>query len=327
MNAFEFSSPRSVAEALELLDHEGAIAHAGGVDLLDRLKEHLEAPSRLVALREVKELIGMKDDKSGGLSLGALTRVVELAEEPVIRQRYPALAEAASHVATPNVRNMATLGGNLAQRPRCWYFRNELFACKKRGGTVCFALEGENEHHALFGNASCAMVHPSTLATILVALEATVTLQGKGGTRTVKLEDFFVAPEKDLTKETVLMQGELITQLNLPAPAAGSRSAYLKQGAKESFDWPIADVGVVLGLDGKKVTQARIILGAAAATPYRALAAEAALVGKELDIAVAKAAGAASMQGAKPLQHNAHKVEIFKVVVARAVLAAAGVKS
>ena len=327
MNAFEFSSARSVAEALELLSVEGAVAHAGGVDLLDRMKENLEAPSRLVGLREVKELGGIKDDATKGLTIGALTKLVELAESPVVKFRYAALAEAASHVATPNVRNMATIGGNLAQRPRCWYFRNALFTCKKRGGAVCFALDGENEHHALFGNSSCAMVHPSTLATALVALDASVVLQGKGGARTVKLEEFFTTPETNMLGETVLKPGELVAAVTLPPPAQNSRSAYLKQGAKESFDWPIADVGVSLVLDGKKVQSARIILGAAAATPYRATAAEAALVGKEVDIAVAKAAGDASMQGAKPLAKNKHKVEVFKVVVARTVLAAAGVQS
>jgi len=327
MNAFEFSSPRSVAEALELLSVEGAVAHAGGVDLLDRMKEHLEAPTRLVALREVKELGGIKDDPTKGLTLGALTKLVELAESPVVKPRYAALAEAAAHVAAPNVRNMATIGGNLAQRPRCWYFRNELFTCKKRGGVTCFAFDGENEHHALFGNSTCAMVHPSTLATALVALEASVVLQGKGGVRTVKLEEFFTAPEANILGETVLKPGELIVAVTLPPPAAGSRSAYLKQGAKESFDWPIADVGVSLVLDGKRVSAARVILGAAAATPYRASAAEAALVGKEVDTAVAKAVGEASMQGATPLAKNKHKVEIFKVVVARTVLAAAGVQS
>lgn len=327
MNSFEFASPRSLAEAMELLQHPGAVAHAGGVDLLDRLKEGLETPSRLVALRQCAELSGIKEDKVKGLSLGALTKVIELAESPLVRTLYPALADAASHVGTPNVRNMATLGGNLAQRPRCWYFRNELFVCRKRGGSTCFAQDGENEHHALFGNTTCAMVHPSTLATALVALEASLTIQGKGGVRTVALADFFTPPETDILRETVLAPGELITQLTLPPPAAGARSAYLKQGARESYDWPIADVAVVLTLDGKKVTQARVILGAAAATPYRAAAAEAALVGKEVDVAVAKVAGDASMKGAKPLQHNKHKVEIFKVVVARAVLAAAGVAS
>ena len=325
MNAFEFASPRSVAEALELLSQKGAVAHAGGVDLLDRLKEDLEAPSRLVALRQCPELSGIREDKVKGLSLGALTRLAELAESPLVRKLYPALAEAALHVATPNVRNMATLGGNLAQRPRCWYYRNGLFTCRKRGGTTCFAQDGENEHHAIFGNTTCAMVHPSTLATALVALGGSLTIQGKKGTREVALADFFIPPETDLLKETVLVEGELIVALTLPPPAANSRSAYLKQGAKESFDWPIADVAVVLNLEGKKVTQARVILGAAAPTPYRAAAAEAVLVGKEIDIAVAKAAGEASMKDARPLQHNRHKVEIFKVVVARAVLAAAGV--
>lgn len=327
MKAFEFSAPRSVAEAIALLDHDGAVAHAGGVDLLDRLKEGMEAPSRLVALREVKELSGLKDDPVKGLTLGALTRVAELAESAAVRARYPALADAAGHVGTPNVRNMATLGGNLAQRPRCWYFRNELFVCKKRGGSVCFAYDGENEHHAIFGNTTCAMVHPSTLATVLVALDATVTLQGKAGVRPVRLEEFFTRPEKDVTRETVLAPGELITALTVPAPAPNARSAYAKQGAKESFDWPIADVAVVLTLNGKKVTAARIVLGAAAATPWRATAAEAALVGKEVGVAVAKAAGDASVKGAQALAHNQHKVALFKVVVARAVLAAAGVPS
>lgn len=325
MNAFEFAQPRSMAEALELLAQDGSVAHAGGVDLLDRMKEHIDAPSRLVALREVKELGGgIKEDK-GGLTIGALTKVAELAASPIVRARWPALADAALHVATPNVRNMATVGGNLAQRPRCWYFRHELYPCKRRGGTTCFAIDGENEHHAIFGNTTCAMVHPSTLATALVALDGSVTVQGKAGVRTVKLDDFFVPPEKELRQETVLAPGELITSVTLPVPTG--KSAYLKQGAKESFDWPIADVAVVLTMDGKTVKAAKVVLGAAAPVPYRAGFAEAALVGKAIDVAVAKAAGEAAMKAARPLSQNTHKVEIFKVVIARTILAAAEVKS
>lgn len=326
MDAFDFVQPARLEEALKLLSAKGAMPHAGGVDLLDRMKERIDTPSRLVNLRKVKELSArIEEDPAKGVTIGALTTLAELAASPLIKTRYRALAEAADHAATPNVRNMATIGGNLAQRPRCWYFRSQDFNCKKKGGETCFALDGENQFHALYNNKICAAIHSSTPATALTALDATVLLASSKGPREVPISAFFVAPDTDVLHENVLQPGELIAGLLLPVQPAGAKSAYLKQGQRESYDWPIADVGVWLNLEGGKVKEARVVLGAAAPVPMRAAAAEKLLLGKTIDGALAANAGNAAMEGAKPLAKNGYKVEVFKAVVARTILAAAEV--
>jgi xanthine dehydrogenase YagS FAD-binding subunit len=241
-----------------------------------------------------------------------------------VRQKFTALADAAGHAATPQIRNVATLGGNLLQRPRCWYFRSEDFNCRKKGGSVCYAHEGENQYHAVFGNEVCAIVHPSATATALVALGARLQLKGPKGAREVLLEDFFVTPEADVRRENGLEDGELITGVRVAAPAPGARSVYLKQGEKESFDWPLADVAVVADCRAGKCARVSVVLGAAAPVPLRARAAEEALSGKVINEETARAAAKAAVQGATPLARNAYKLPIFEALVRRALLAAAG---
>jgi xanthine dehydrogenase YagS FAD-binding subunit len=328
MDAFDFVQPARLEEALKLLEGTGAVAHAGGVDLLDRIKERIDTPSRLVNLRKIPELSRrIEEHPADGLTIGAMTTLAELADSPLIREKYRALADAADHAATPNIRNMATIGGNLAQRPRCWYFRSADFDCRKKGGSVCFALEGENTFHALFDHQVCAATHASTPATALVAFDASVVIASAKGSRVVSIAELFVRPEVDVKRENILQPGELITAVKLPKLGAAAKSAYIKQGQRESYDWPIADVAVRLELDGARVKEARIVLGAAAPVPMRATAAEAAIAGKAIDPALARAAGEAAMRGAKPLAKNGYKVEVFRAVVARAILAAAGVVS
>ncbi|MGC1296975.1 MAG: FAD binding domain-containing protein [Alloacidobacterium sp.] len=324
MNKFVFVDCKTVDEALGELG-DGATLKAGGIDLLDLMKEGIVSPPKLVNIRNVDSLRGITISKDG-LRLGPLSTLSEIADHPEIQQSYSALAAAAGHAATPQVRNMATLGGNIMQRPRCWYFRSSDFDCKKKGGgsDECHAHSGENQYHAVMNNSTCAMVHPSSTAVPLLGMDAQVELTSKRGKRMVLMSEFYVPPEKSLINETVVQPGELITSIFVPAPEPGTRSAYQKYGEKESFDWPIADAGVVLVMDGALCRKASIVLGVAAPTPIRSKAAEAALTGKAIDEATARAAGKAAMQGATALSQNGYKIQLFQTAIYRTVLLAAG---
>jgi xanthine dehydrogenase YagS FAD-binding subunit len=339
MNAFQWTEPGTIREALE---HECTTAadaavvagarkrpddltlfKAGGVDLLDLMKDGILAPTKLVSLRAMPGLDQIKEDDKLGLRIGPLVTLAQLDTHPIVRKNYRALADAAGHSATPQIRNAATIGGNLLQRPRCWYFRNEQFVCLKKGGDVCFAREGEHQYHAIFDNAGCIIVHPSTAATALVAFGARLELTGWNWRREIELEKFLVSPEKDATRENGLLANEVLAEIRLPAVSPETRSAHIKQGEKESFDWPIADVAVVLEQSGGRCTRASIVLGAAAPVPWRAKEAEAALTGKAITEETARAAAKAAVNGATPLQKNRYKVPIFEAVVRRTILMAA----
>jgi xanthine dehydrogenase YagS FAD-binding subunit len=324
VNRFEWTDAASVKEAVAQLGGR-AVVKAGGVDLLDRLKEGLEAPERLVNIRNIRGLDRIEEDRSG-LRIGTLVTLTRLSEEKLLLDRYRALAQAAGRAATPQIRNMATVGGNLLQRPRCWYFRQEEFNCRRKGGERCFAIEGENQYHAIFDNQLCAIVHPSALAVPLMAMGARVSLTGAKGAREVELERFFVTPEKDILRENVIAADELITEVKVPSLPPGTRSFYIKQGEKESFDWPIADVAVVLQTKGNVCQKASIVMGAAAPVPWRARAAEAALAGKVLNEQSAREAARLSIEGAKPLTQNGYKLPVFEAIVRRAILKAVSSK-
>ena len=323
MNSFTFVDCTTVKEALGQLG-PGAQVKAGGIDLLDLMKENVVSPSKLVNIRNISDLEGI-NVAGDGLRLGPLVTLSEIAAHPHIQESYAALADAAGHAATPQVRNMATVGGNIMQRPRCWYFRSSDFDCRKKGTSdTCHAIEGENQYHAIMNNQTCAMVHPSSTAVPLLAMGARVELTSKRGKRTVAMEKFYIAPEKSLINDTAVEPGELITAIFVPSPAEGTRSAYQKYGEKESFDWPLADAGVVLVMDGSTCRKAAIVLGVAAPTPIHATAAEAVLQGKAIDEATARAAGAAAIKGATPLSQNGYKTQLFQTAVYRTILLAAG---
>jgi xanthine dehydrogenase YagS FAD-binding subunit len=305
--------PDDLSGAIAAGAERGALFKAGGVDVGDRLKEHIDEPATLVNLRRLSGL-DFVDAGGGVLRLGPLVTLATLADDARIRQVAPALAEAAAAAATPQIRNLATLGGNLAQRPRCWYFRKEDFHCRKKGGAKCFAIEGQNEMHALFDNDVCAIVHPSATATALTALGASLVLKGPSGERTVPIDDFFLRPERDVTRENVLEPGELIVEVRVPKRQA----AYVKLMEKQSFDWPLAEAAVALGNDP------RVVLGAAAPVPWRAPKAEALIRGRKIDEALAAQAARAALEGARPLQHNEYKIPLLQTAVKRALLAAGG---
>ena len=299
------------------------VIKAGGIDLLDLMKENLLAPATVVNLARVPGLDAIEEQADGSLRIGAMATLASVAAHPLAKQRYPALADALGRSASPQIRHVATLGGNLLQRPRCWYFRAEAFHCVRKGGTQCFAIYGENQYHAIFDNDACAMVHPSTAATALVALGAEVELAGAhGATRRLLLEEFLIPPARSLQRENDLKPHEILTAVRLPRLPGSVRMTHLKQGEKESFDWPLADVAVVLDFaPDHRCTHAAVVLGAAAAVPWRSEAAAQALTGRHIDDAVAAEAALAALASATPLSGNAYKRPLFEALVRRAVLA------
>lgn len=301
-----------------------SIVMAGGIDLLDLLKENLLAPATILSLGNIPGLNTVVEEEDGGIRIGPLVTLAELASHPIVNQRYPVLASAARISASPQIRNVATLGGNLLQRPRCWYFRRIEYRCSRKGGNHCFAISGENQYHAIFDNMPCAIVHPSTSATALVALGASIELtNATGEIRKVLLEDFFVLPDQDIRRENNLKPQEILTAIRLPAVPASLRMVHLKQGEKDSFDWPLADVAVTLNVGPDGIcNRAAIILGAAAPAPHRAKTAEAILVGKRIDENLVREAAHAALDGATPLAKNAYKLPLFEVLVRRAILKA-----
>jgi len=305
---------------------EAQVLKAGGIDLLDLMKEGLLTPRRLVDLRAIAGLDAITQESDGGIRIGAMATLEQVAAHPLIVQHATALAEAAGGSASPQIRHVATLGGNLLQRPRCWYFRSIAHRCLRKGGGKCFAVHGENQYHAIFANEVCAVVHPSTAATALVALGARIEIVGAGGdVRRPLLDEFFVAPETDVQRENDLKEGEVVTAVLLGTPAAGSTSAHGRESDKQAFDWPIADVAVVLERDADgRCSRASVVLGAAAPVPRRARAAEEMLAGEMIDDKLAREAGQAALEASTPLAKNHYKQPIFAALVGRVLLRAAG---
>ncbi|MFH1570782.1 MAG: xanthine dehydrogenase family protein subunit M [Gemmatimonadota bacterium] len=316
MTPFEYVTPRSLKELPELLADGRAAILAGGTDLLDRLKERTDRPERVVNIKGLKELQGI--DAAGGLNIGALARIAAVAGDGRVRERYRALSEAAASIATPQLRNMGTLGGNLCQRPRCWYFRGAGYRCLKKGGHTCFAAEGRNRFHAIFGRGPCYIVHPSDAAPALVALDASLDIQGLQGPRQVPVADFFRLPHQNLWQENGLETGDVVVRIRVPEPARGTRSTYLKFREKQSLDFAVSSVAAVLAMEGGQVRQARLVLGGVAPVPWRATRAEAALQGQALTAGSMQAAAEAAVAGAEPLSENGYKIDLTRNLVRRA---------
>lgn len=313
--SFDYVQPKSLKSAITHLSEEGAVVHAGGTDLLGCLRERIFAIKKIVSISAVKELHGVAEGADGSLRIGALTTIRTVAEHPVIRNRFSGLAQAAAEVASPQLRNQGTIGGNLCQKPRCWYYRGD-FNCLRKGGGTCFAVDGENQFHGIFGGGgTCFMVHPSDTAPVLVALKATARVAGSGGVRDVPLEKFFVLPEVDVRRETVLKPHEVVTEIRIPPPAAGTRSSYRKVRARRSWDFALAGLALVLRFDGRRIADGRVVLSGAAPAPWRSAEVEQAIRGKELDPGVIAAAAKAVVLGAEPLEKNGYKIPLFQGVI------------
>lgn len=314
LNRFAYVRPKSLDEAIKHLSSDGARVHAGGTDLLGCLRDHVFDVKKMVSLGSMKNLRGIRKSSGGAIRIGALTTITEVAEHPEIRKSYAALAQAASGVASPQLRNQGTLGGNICQKPRCWYYRGE-FHCLRKGGEECFAVGGENAFHCIFGGESCYIVHPSDMAPALAALGARVHIGGPRGRGACFSRNFHVLPEEDYRKETVLERDEVVTEIELPSSAEGLRSAYRKVRARRSWDFALAGVAMAVVFKKDQVANASVFLSGVAPIPWRSKEVEAVITGKRLDAEIIKKAGEAAVQKARPMEQNAYKIPILRSVI------------
>ena len=320
--SFSYIRPDSLAEAIAYLALEGARVHAGGTDLLGCLRDRVFSVSTVVSIAGIKELKGIEATPAGGLRIGSLTTIAEVARHPVIRSKYPALSMAAAEVASPQLRNQGTIGGNLCQKPRCWYYRGE-FNCLRKGGDRCYAVEGQNAYHCIFGGDNCFIVHPSDTAPALVALQASVVIAGPNGRRTVAVENFHVPPAMDYRSETVLESAEIITEIVLPPPAESLRSSYRKVRARRAWDFALAGVALAIVFGGEQAVDSRLVLSGAAPVPWRCTGAEEILKGRRLNQERAAMAAAAAVQNAEPMEQNEYKIALFRGLIEQQLLAIA----
>jgi len=322
MKRFAHFNATSIDEAVSILRRYGNKASlvAGGTDIVGKMKDQIlpTYPEALVNLKTIPGMDAIREE-GGLLKVGAMAILEDIAHHPMVRERYAALAEAAGRCASPHLREMGTLAGNVCQDIRCWYYRHpdNRFSCLRKRGSRCYALEGDNRYHSIFGGSveeGCVAVHPSDTAPALIALEASI----RTTKRTVKAEEFF---QVGVSKTTVLDDDEIVTEIQIPAPPKDARSAFLKFALRKSIDFPIVNCAVMVVSSKGKVEKARICLNAVYVTPYRARKAEEAVIGKALNEANAEAAGEAAMEGAKPLKDNGYMVQVARTIVKRAVLA------
>jgi xanthine dehydrogenase YagS FAD-binding subunit len=332
MKTFEWSAPKTLDEAVRLLGAGAKVKDpderphllAGGQDLLTSMKEGIVRPPQVINLKSVPGLGTLTDLGPKGLRIGALVTLTELTENKAVRAAYPGLAEAAKSIASPQIQNLGTVGGNLCQRPRCWYFRLEHIVCLKKGGDTCYSASGENKFNAIFGEGPSYIVHPSDLAPMLVALGATITIYGPKGERTIPLEQFFILPTQDVRRENVLAADEIVTHVDVPASAFAKRSTYLKFKERPSLDFAMSSVAAALDLGAdKRIREARLVLGAVAPIPWRVAKAEESLKGQAANEAAFTKAAEIALDGAAPLAQNEYKVPLTKTLVRRALAQAA----
>lgn len=327
MRAFEYIQASSFDAATAYLAGDGAgdtVAKAGGIDLVDRMKERISTPLRVLSIRSASKSRIESRAAEKLLVIDALTTLADIAAHPDIQKQFPALASSAAEAASPQIRNVATLGGNLCQKPRCWYYRSEDFNCLKKGGATCFAVAGDNRYHAIFGAGACHIVHASNLAVPLMALGASVKLvsseTGKPAERVIPLDDFYRVPANPMQDEHTLAPGELVREVLIPLASAGPRSAFISVREKAAFDWPL----VMCAANLNNPAQPRIVLGAVAAIPWRLAKVEQLLVGAKLNPELIEKAVTAAAQGASPMSGNGYKLDLVASVVRDALSTAAG---
>jgi xanthine dehydrogenase YagS FAD-binding subunit len=318
--SFSYIRARSVDEAVRYLSLDGARAHAGGTDLLGCLRERIFDVTTVVSIAGLKELTGIEKTPAGGLRIGSLTTIADVARHPVIKSKYRALSMAAAEVASPQLRHQGTIGGNLCQKPRCWYYRGE-FHCLRKGGDQCFAVDGENAYHCILGGENCFIVHPSDTAPALVALQASVTIAGPNDRRTVAVENFHIPPSEDYMRETVLEPAEIVTEIVLPPPADGLRSSYRKVRARRTWDFALAGVALAIGFTGDQAADCRVVLSGAAPVPWRSAEAEKIVKEGQLDRDRAAKAAAAALKAAEPMAQNEYKIPLFRGLIEQQLMA------
>jgi len=321
MPSFELVQPNSVAEAQSLLEQhaEDAWVLAGGLDTFDWLKDRIKRPKIVVDLSGIEELRGIRP-ASDGIEIGAMTTLTEVVQHPMIQQEYSLLAEAASLVASPQIRNQGTIGGNVSQDTRCWYYRAG-WPCYRAGGNICYAdtPEGRNREHAILDADRCVAVNPSDTAPALIALDAKFVIRTPQGERVVNAEDYFVGPGIDITRLHILKAGDLLTTIQIPAQWAGAKFYFEKVRDRNVWDFPLLNVASAQFLSDGKIERIRIAVNAAAARPLRLAAVENAVRGMPANAATGEMAGKLAVQGAVPLQFNAYKIPLMRNLVKRAI--------
>ncbi len=321
MRNFKIAQPQSLDQVTSLLSQkkENIFLLAGGTDLIGEIKEEVLEPEIIVDLKSIENLSYIEKSQDG-VRIGALTTITELAENPVIKEEFPGLQEAAESISTPQLRNMGTVGGNLCQRPRCWYYRDVQVQCRKKGGSRCFAIRGRNKYHAILGGGLCYIVHPSDLAPMLIALNAELTVRSGKKDKKIPLADFFALPETNVRRENILGPGEIITEIKIPTSNRGDMSTYQKMKERGTWDFALVSAAVKGSLNGKTFSDIRIVLGGVAPVPWRAQAAEKMIKGKTVTEDLIRQAAKETLKEAKPLEENEYKKELVETILARAVL-------
>jgi xanthine dehydrogenase YagS FAD-binding subunit len=319
MDPFQYTKPATVNDAMTSVTASGAKFVAGGTTLIDLMKLNVERPTALVDINIVP-LDHIEPQAEGGLKIGALVRNSDLAHDSRVQQMYPVLSEALLSGASPQLRNMATTGGNLLQRTRCYYFRDTNYACNKRDpGSGCSAIDGYNRMHAILGTSEhCIATHPSDMAVAMMALGATIHLNSAGGERSVPITEFYLPPGNTPDRENVLRKGEIITHVTLPALPSSAKSHYLKRRDRASYEFALASAAVIVEINGNKIRKAQIALGGVGTRPWRSLEAERELAGGDVSERAFRKAAEAALHSAKPYRNNGFKVELAKRTLVRA---------
>ncbi|MFQ5722618.1 MAG: FAD binding domain-containing protein [Candidatus Aminicenantales bacterium] len=322
MNNFKMAQPQSIEQVKQLFSEprNKYFFIAGGTDLLGEIKDEIIFPEVVVDLKSIPELSYIEKDKGGAARIGALTTVAELAENSMIRKEYSGLHQAASAVATPQLRHMGTVGGNLCQRPRCWYYRDPQIKCRKKGGSRCFAIRGKNKYHAIMGGGICNIVHPSDLAPMLMALEAEILIASPKRDKVIPLKNFFILPKVNVRRENILAPGEIIKEVKIPAAKSGEKSTYLKLRERGAWDFALVSAAVKALVKDHTFKQVKIVLGGVAPIPWRLKKAESLIQGQKITKDLIKRAVRYALKETRPLSDNAYKKELAEVAVSRAAM-------
>ncbi len=320
MHNFQYVAAADLRTAITLLREPQNELLAGGTDLLGEMKRRIRSPQRLVNIKTLEKLgeIGLAKRQGKTLRIGALVKISGIESHPVVAKEFPSLRQAASLVGTPQLRNMGTLGGNLCQHPRCWYFRNPRFPCWLKGGVKCFAVAGENKFHRILGEGVCHSVHPSDLAPVLMALKARVKIAGPKGERQFPLEKLYMLPKEKQRQTTVLKRGELITEIQVPLPEEKERGFFLKSMERKAWSFALVSIALQLRLDGYRVAEGQMVLGGVAPIPWRAKEAEEILRGEKLSEDLVQRTAKAAVSGVRPMRDNGYKVQLVQSLVRKA---------